>query len=308
MHPAPSIILFTTMSGLGYGLAAMLGLGLLDASATATKVGHVLALGLIAGGLLSSTLHLGNPQRSWRAFSQWRTSWLSREGVLAVVTFAPLACIAIASLWSGRYIAIAGVLGALLCAATVYCTAMIYASLRAVQAWNTQLTPLCYGLFALAGGLALAAFFATLGAGPVSLASFLAAKAIVWAWVAKFAWWWRMATEDSLSTPETATGLGFIGKVRLLERPHTNGNYLTNEMGFRVARKHAAKLRLIAVVTGGVVPVVLFGVVALLGGQGGWLATLVAGVAVVSFVIGMLTERWLFFAEARHAVMNYYGG
>jgi DMSO reductase anchor subunit len=33
-----------------------------------------------------------------------------------------------------------------------------------------------------------------------------------------------------------------------------------------------------------------------------------AGVAVLSHVIGMLTERWLFFAEARHAVMNYYNG
>ena len=67
MHPAYSIIFFTTSSGLGYGLAAMLGLGLLDPSSAWVKFAHLLALALIAGGLLSSTFHLGNPQRAWRA-------------------------------------------------------------------------------------------------------------------------------------------------------------------------------------------------------------------------------------------------
>ncbi len=90
MHPASSIIVFTTFSGLGYGLAAMLGLGLLDPAAAATKFAHLLALALIGAGLMSSTLHLGNPQRAWRALSQWRSSWLSREGVMAIVTFVPL--------------------------------------------------------------------------------------------------------------------------------------------------------------------------------------------------------------------------
>ena len=86
MHPAASIIVFTTLSGLGYGLAAVLGLGLLDPAALATRLAYLLALALISGGLMSSTLHLGNPQRAWRALSQWRSSWLSREGVLAIAT------------------------------------------------------------------------------------------------------------------------------------------------------------------------------------------------------------------------------
>lgn len=308
MHPAPSIILFTTLSGLGYGLAAVLGAGLLDASAAATKLAHVLALALIAGGLLSSTLHLGNPQRAWRAFSQWRTSWLSREGILAVVSFVPLALSAMASIWSGEHLPLAGPVGAALCAATVYCTAMIYASLRSVQAWNTQLTPLCYLLFALAGGLVWATPLAALGGGSVALTAILAVIAIAGAWAAKFVWWRRMAAEPQVSTPETATGLGFIGKVRLFERPHVNGNYLTDEMGFRVARKHAAKLRVIAVGLGAFVPAAVLAVVALTAGQGGWLAALACIVAALSFLAGVLVERWLFFAEARHAVMNYYGG
>src|SRR5690606_18472228 len=67
MHPALSIIAFTTLSGLGYGLAVMLGLGLFDPAAMATRAAHVTALVLIGAGLCSSTLHLGSPQRAWRA-------------------------------------------------------------------------------------------------------------------------------------------------------------------------------------------------------------------------------------------------
>src|ERR1700754_1983072 len=112
MHPAPSIIIFTTLSGLGYGLAATLGLGLLDPAAISTRLAYLLALALISGGLLSSTLHLGNPQRAWRALSQWRSSWLSREGVLAVATFLPLLCSTWSTLFEGRYLVLPGLLGA----------------------------------------------------------------------------------------------------------------------------------------------------------------------------------------------------
>jgi len=306
MHPAPSIILFTTLSGLGYGLAAMLGLGQLDPSATATKAAHIVALLLIAGGLSSSTLHLGNPQRAWRAFSQWRSSWLSREGVMAVLTFIPLAVNAIASLWSGRYSPLPGILGALLCGITVYCTAMIYASLRSVQAWNTAWTPACYLAFALAGGLTLASLFSTFGGGEAVWLTLLAVAALVGAWGVKLRWWSRLGELEQLSTPETATGLGPIGKVRLLERPHMNGNYLTNEMGFRVARKHAAKLRRVALLVGGAVPAVLLLLTAIAGTSPG-VATILSAIAALAFFAGMLAERWLFFAEARHTVMNYYG-
>ncbi|MGO4836055.1 dimethyl sulfoxide reductase anchor subunit family protein, partial [Rhizobiaceae sp. 2RAB30] len=152
MHPAPSIIVFTTLSGLGYGLAAVLGLGVLDPTAMSTGIAHVVALLLIAAGLSSSTLHLGNPQRAWRAFSQWRSSWLSREGVMSILTFVPLVWSAWAALFEGRYFWFPGLLGSLLSAGTVYCTAMIYASLKSVDAWHTPLTPACYLLFAAAGG------------------------------------------------------------------------------------------------------------------------------------------------------------
>lgn len=306
MHPAPSIILFTTLSGLGYGLAAVLGLGLLDPAALATKIAHVLALAMISGGLLSSTLHLGNPQRAWRALSQWRSSWLSREGVMAIATFVPLTISAWFAVAEGRYLPLVGFAGTLMCGITVYCTAMIYASLRTIQAWNTGLTPLCYLLFAAAGGLLLAFAVAVISGNGAALLAALALVAVAAAWIAKNAWWARLRTLVPLSTPESATGLGHIGHVRLFERPHINDNYLTREMGFKVARKHAVKLSRLAMLAGGALPMLLL-IVAVVAGDGA-LATFSTLCAVAFYALGLIVERWLFFAEARHAVMNYYGG
>ena len=307
MHPAPSIIIFTVASGLGYGLAVMLGLGLLQPSAAATKIAHVLALALIGGGLLSSTLHLGNPQRAWRALSQWRSSWLSREGVMALATFVPLAISAGMALFDDSYSPPLGLVGAAMAVATVYCTAMIYASLRTVEAWHTALTPACYIAFSLAGGALLATLFAALGGADARLPGVAALLLLAVAWAAKRAWKRRMAALVSSSTPDTATGLGAIGRVRLLERPHMTENYLTREMGFKVARRHAAKLWRIAVLLGGLLPALALAIL-LLQGQGGPLVIAAAAVACLCHVLGLLVERWLFFAQARHAVMNYYGG
>ena len=305
MHPAPSIIFFTTASGLGYGLAAVLGLGVLDPASLSTGIAYLLALALISGGLLSSTLHLGNPQRAWRALSQWRSSWLSREGVMAILTFIPLAISAWATLFDHAYLPIPGIIGTILCAITVYCTAMIYASLKSVQAWNTRLTPICYLLFAAAGVAALATFFALCGGGSVRPLAFAAIVLVAAARIAKLRWRERLLAMKPLSTPESATGLGSIGSVALLERPHVTENYLTREMGFRIARKHAAKLARIAFGLGGLVPVLLL-IAVLFTGQG-TSALLASALAIIAFATGILVERWLFFAEARHAVMNYYG-
>jgi DMSO reductase anchor subunit len=305
MHPAPSIIFFTTASGLGYGLAAMLGLGVLDPAALSTGVAYLLALALISAGLLSSTLHLGNPQRAWRALSQWRSSWLSREGVMAILTFVPLLICAWATLFDRTYLPVPGVIGTIFCAVTVYCTAMIYGSLKSVQAWNTRLTPVCYLLFAGAGGAVLATFFALCTGEAAWWLPLAAIVLIAAAWVAKLRWRERLLTMTPLSTPESATGLGPIGSVALLERPHVTENYLTREMGFRIARKHAAKLARVAFGLAGVVPVLLL-IVVLVSGQG-TSGVIASALAAICFVAGILVERWLFFAEARHAVMNYYG-
>ena len=96
--------------------------------------------------------------------------------------------------------------------------------------------------------------------------------------------------------------LGFIGKVRLLERPHTGENYLTREMVHRIGRKHARRLRMLALLLGGVVPVAILAIVGLTGAP-----ALLNLAAAVSMLVGLLAERWLFFAEAEHAVSLYYG-
>lgn len=301
MHPAYSIIVFTTLSGLGYGLAVILGLGFLDPSALPTKIAYATALALISIGLLSSLLHLGNPQRAWRALSQWRSSWLSREGVMAIATFVPLTANAALCLFMNRQDTILGLISVLGALVTVNCTSMIYASLKTVDSWHTRLTPLCFVLFSLAGGLLLGALFAGTRALPLQL---LAVLFLLLALVAKMVWRKRALTLIPLSTPESATGLGGIGKVRLLERPHALDNYLTREMGFRVARKHAQKLWVIAFVSGIFLPVLALLIAMAVGS--GTLSTCLMAIGILTHLLGLFVERWLFFAEAKHAVMNYY--
>ena len=161
MHPAPSVIAFTTLSGAGYGLAFVLALGHGNPAAMSTKIAWFTALALIAVGLMCSTLHLGNPQRAWRAFSQWRSSWLSREGVMAVLTFIPLAVLAGMSIFGDTFNLALGYLGGVMCAITVFCTAMIYASLRTIPSWHTRWTPGTYLAFALTGYIDLSDIFWT---------------------------------------------------------------------------------------------------------------------------------------------------
>src|SRR5262245_24709489 len=147
MHPAYSVILFTTASGAGFGLLAWLALfavlGLVPPTRGLGLAGFALAFGLITAGLLSSTAHLGRPERAWRAFSQWRTSWLSREGVLAVATFLPAGVLALGWVLTERVegpFTLMALLAIVCAVATLYTTGMIYASLRTIRQWHQSLT------------------------------------------------------------------------------------------------------------------------------------------------------------------------
>ncbi len=308
MHPALSVIAFTTFSGAGYGLAFVLALGHGNPGALSTKIGWFVALAMIAGGLLSSTLHLGNPQRAWRALSQWRSSWLSREGVMAILTFIPLTLLAAMSIFADSFNLALGYIGAIMCMITVYCTAMIYASLRTIPQWHTNWTPACYLAFSVTSGtfIYLAFFGREAGSDSNNVWVYLALVFLVVAWLIKYFWAKNaLAAGYGASTMESATGLGNIGKVRLLERPHAMGNYLTNEMAFRVARKHLNKMGWIEVALGVALPIVLL-LLSLLVGSG--LAGFLQVLATISLMAGLFVERWLFFAVAKHAVGLYYGG
>jgi DMSO reductase anchor subunit len=288
MHPAPSIIAFTVLSGLGLGLMAWLGTGLIRPVGWGALVWFGLAYGLAGAGFLASAFHLGRPERALRAFSQWQTSWLSREAVLGVAAFAAMAPNAASSVFLGAPVPVSGWLGAALALATVLATAMIYAQIKAVPRWHHWTVPAVFVLASVTGGALLA------GLVPV------AAMLLPWLAVALVGHWYfgDRRFRQVAQTTGTATGLAALGQVRAFEPPHTGSNYLLREMVHVVGRRHAAKLRVIALVAACLAPAGLI-----------WLFPEVPGViaAVMLHALGMIVARWLFFAEAEHVVGLYYG-
>ncbi len=313
MHPAYSVIVFTTASGAGYGLliglAVAVALNLVPRDPMLGFFGLGLALALITIGLLASTLHLGRPERAWRAMSQWKTSWLSREGVAAIVTYLPAGALGLGWVF-GEFVPGQIATGAWLavpCALiTVWCTGMIYASLPTIRAWNQPLVAPVYVVLGLAtGGLLLSLLLAIFGyhlRWP-AIASMLA---LALGWFLKGRYWLAIDAAKKTYTAEAATGLGRFGTVRPLDPPHTQPNFVMREMGFQVARRHAEKLRRLAMILLFVLPIM--GGLALLLNLPQPVQIAIASLSVLSAGIGVLTERWLFFAEAEHVVMLYYRG
>lgn len=310
MHPAYSVIVFTTASGAGYGLlilASILSLtGYIEPTRWLGTTIFGLGLALVTTGLLSSTLHLGRPERAWRAFSQWRTSWLSREGVLAVFTFLPILAFAFGWIIHGTVAmpwAMAGIVAIVGAVATVWCTGMIYASLKTVRRWhNPMVTPIYVVLSAMTGSVLLNALLLAHGQ-PVFVAKVAAAIFLFAGLIAKLVYWKRTDEAVRSFTSEAATGLGFIGEVRPLEPPHTQPNYVMREMGYEIGRKHAKRLRMVSALLGFVLPFIA--ILLTMGGGATELAWAI--LALTSCSAGILVERWLFFAEAQHVVTLYYG-
>ena len=311
MHPAYSVIAFTTVSGAGYGLLMWLCfLGaheFIPIDPMLGLIGFGLALAMITFGLLASTLHLGHPERAWRAISQWRSSWLSREGLFALVTYIPALTIAAIWFfrgtmpWYGQFIAW---VTAILALHTVYCTGMIYRVLRTIRQWDQPLTPWAYLALSLStGAILMCALLFAFGYG-TNWMLWSAIAACLVAAVVKIFYWSKIDNAPKKYTTESATGLGRFGKVRQVEAAHTQANFVQREMGYAIARKHAQKLRRISMLAVFVVPSVLLLIPVVLGLNYGLFMSLLA---VVSAGIGVAVERWLFFAEAEHVVNVYYG-
>ena len=288
MHPAPSVIIFNTFSGLGFGLLFWLGMGAIVPTGMGAFIWFTIAYLLAVGGLISSTFHLGHPERAIKAFSQWKTSWLSREGVCAVFALIVMALYGAGLVFLGTRYALLGVVGGIASLGVVFTTSMIYTQMKTVPRWRHWTTPAMYLLLSIGGGALLS--------GQIAIASGLF---IAGAILQVFAW---MSGDGRFSasgtTMESATGLGSIGKVRAFEPPHTGSNYLMREFIHQVGRKHAQKLRIITIGLAFVVPIILL----LLPFN-----HILALLAVLSHIAGVLTLRWLFFAEAEHVVGLYYG-
>ncbi len=299
MNPAPSVIIFTVTAGAGYGLLFWLALSRLGALAPAITNGQLIVAGfiglvLVTIGLLSSTLHLANPKNAWRSFMRFRTSWLSREAVFAVL-FYPLVL-----LWfvSGGN-SFLSLLVALMAIVVLVCTAMIYASLKTIRQWNNALTPVNFVLLGLAAGAAILTLI-TLIQGvytPRILALTVAAiAAAAFSKLLYFSW------IGQPSGPTINTALGFTrATVKLLDVGHASDTFLTKEFGYEVARAKILWARVIAIVVGFVVPLMLL--TGLLGSPG----VVHAALASILLMAGIFVERWLFFAEARHVVNLYHG-
>jgi len=287
MHPAPSVIAFTTFSGIGFGLLFWLGLGAIQPSGFGAFIWFAMAYAMAVGGLLASTFHLGHPERALKAFSQWRSSWLSREGVCAVATLVIMGIYALGALFDVHMGPI-GFLGAFGALATVFTTSMIYAQLKTVPRWKHWTTPALFLTLSLGGG---ALFAGQLWQMFLLFAVSTALQA--YAWITGDM---RLATSGS--DLKTATGLGSIGEVRAFEPPHTGTNYLMREFIHVIGRKHTMKLRLIGMCLAFLLPVTFLNF---------HFSHFLALLAVLSHVAGVLTLRWLFFAEAEHVVGLYYG-
>lgn len=319
MKPAFSVISFTSVAGAAQGLVVALALSSLTGvplSTGFTSAVLLLTLLMLGASLAASFLHLGRPERAWRAMAMWRSSWLSREVIVlpafmavvalwgALVRWGPAEWTAFGAVTQG--LAVLALVGAAL---LWWCTGQIYACLRFIQEWAHPLTLLNFALIGLATGLVLGcALAAALGEGTV-LAEWAprALAATLAAWGTRSLALRRNARLKPKSTAQSATG---IGAARLVQKSMgmSAGAFNTREFFHGATLAAIAQVRRALHLLGFAVPAVLMAV-ALVAAANDLSAGGVSALwwaAAASQVPGILAERWLFFAQARHPQNLYY--
>jgi DMSO reductase anchor subunit len=307
MKPAFSIILFTTIAGVGQGLAVALAVATLLGAAPGAALAAAtlwLATSLLLVALVASFFHLGHPMRAWRAALMWRTSWMSREVIVLPAFIGVVAAWALVVTFGGADAVVLQVLAGLALVTAVllwYCTAMIYACIRFIQEWAHPLTIVNYALLGLSSGLVATCGLAVL-AGETRFASAAAGWAIAvtaLAWLTRSLALRRNARLKPKSTTQTATG---IAAARVVQKSMgmTGGSFNTREFFHGASAQVVRNTKLLFQVFTFAVPI---GVLAWgLGADQGaiWLLALPLQFA------GLLAERWFFFAQARHPQNIYY--
>lgn len=303
MKPALSVVFFTVSSGAGLGLMFLLVLSRFSHLAAASSQWWAAALAsgvLLTVGLVTSTLHLANPKNAWRAFSRFKTSWLSREGVLAVAIY-PLAALYLWAVYQQQRSLIVGlgIILTLLCIAVLYSTAMIYACLKTIPRWNNWQTRLAFPVLGLmSGSILLLAFVpqARPFAGPMAMGMLVLGGLLKLSYVVRFA---RMDGQYlNINQALQPLRKQQAGQVRLLDVGHSAGTFLTNEFMFELARDRALQFRWAMWILGFILPLLLLLISA---------SSVTVWIAALFNLIGLLCERWLFFAEAQHVVRLYHG-
>lgn len=319
MKPAFSVIFLTTLLGAGQGLFLALFtqqsyalFGLLPMQSDAFYgYGSALALLFLGGGLIASFFHLGRPERAWRSATQWRTSWLSREvivlpafmGVVFLYGAAHLAGYrpTIVTLPTGLVIdlsTVIGVIGTLLSFALFVCTGMIYACLRFLREWNSPLTVINYILLGGSSGFILASFYAS-SAAPSQTHFFVGWSIIitVLAFAGRGASLVRNARLKPKSTIQTAIG---VKHPNIVQRSmgFMGGSFNTREFFHGKSPAFMRTIKPIFLVLAFVVPLALLAI-------GMFTPSLLAFAFILQY-IGLLAERWFFFAQANHPQNLYY--
>ena len=289
MHPAPSIILFTVLSGFGFGLISII--GLLQFLSVITMFDLIIysIIGVIFAtvGLVSSFFHLANKKNAIKSLSQWQTSWLSREAIASISCLLVVFGNVIWAVSQNNYISEVGVVLFFLSLFTIFTTSMIYAQLKTVPSWNNALTPAIFVCAALTGGAILLTDYASL----VLLLVFGTLQISFW-YIAD------RGFQDKETSVGTALGYNKNEEIRPFDVAHTNRNYLLNEMVYKVARKHSVKIRYISFFMAFVFPMSLILIFPN--------NFSVSVSAITIHLIGIYFSRWLFFAEAKHSVSFYY--
>lgn len=309
MNPAFSVIFLTTLIGAGQGLflalyAAQLGArsGLLEALPARFYIqGAAFAVALLVAGLAASFFHLGRPERAWRTAAMWRTSWLSREVIVLPAFIAAAAGYGLAHAYAPAASVWIGALGVLLCAALFLCTAMIYACLEFLQEWHTPLTLWNFVLLGTASGLTLACALAAFGGAdaalrPLGVAALAATFAALGLRVAMLARNARLVPRSNL---QSAIGVAHP-RIEQKSQGQMGGSFNTREFFHGRGLRFLRAVKWIFLVLGFALPAAL-----LAAGLAQGAPALFAAAFIVQYV-GLVAERWFFFAQARHPQNLYY--
>ena len=323
MKPAFSVIFLTTLIGVGQGLflallthASYALFGLLPLQADSFYgYGSVLALLFLAGGLVASFFHRGRPERAWRSATQWRTSWLSREVIVLPAFMGVVFLFAVSHLTGYRPVVVTlpgdqvvdlsvllGVAGTLLAFLLFVCTAMIYACLRFLREWHSPLTVINYTLLGSASGFTLATLYAVVFA--PSQAGFFGGWAIIitlLAFAGRGASLWRNARLKPKSTVQTAIGIKHPRIVQTAQGA-MGGSFNTREFFHGKSASFFSTIKAAFLLLAFVAPLLLLAV------DLTHPSSLLAGIAFILQYIGLLAERWFFFAQANHPQNLYYQG
>jgi DMSO reductase anchor subunit len=322
MHPAFSVIFLTTLLGIGQGFflalvtaQAYIAVNLVpvDQPDRFYAIGTLISLAFLGAGLFASFFHLGRPERAWRTVTQWRTSWLSREVIAlpAFMLFVALygathyfqldfTLIQITETASLSLTLALGLIGTFLCFTLFICTGMIYACIKFLQEWATPLTVINFILLGSASGFSVASVYAALQAPElINLFGGWAITLTAFAAMTRLLSLYRNARLKPKSTVKSAIGVRH-SKIRQMAQGAMGGSYNTREYFHGQSLNVVQLVKWMFLVLVFVVPLILLSTAMII--KLSMLFMLAAGLQ----YLGLLAERWFFFAQANHPQNIYY--